>query len=262
MSTIYNQNKVRIPDPLLVEQVINSIDQEILEKILQVVFLPIKELIAPLPKRSHINKDNIPRPQNSFVIYRKDTQAKLIFENGSQSASRLDHVSRVASENWRNTSEAIRNIYNFLAQLAKKIHQETYPDYVYQPKKRSERINLITTTTSSFHQTSSDLSDNDTHSVDHSKNSLDISFSSLPILNLPKTCNNHHPRSHVTNTSTSASFNNTERENSITEENSTSSSFNEISGLRFLLPQLEHCKPIYIIDPYDRKMIDQLPLAF
>jgi hypothetical protein len=27
------------------------------------------------------------------------------------------------------------------------------------------------------------------------------------------------------------------------------------------LPQLEHCKPIYISDPYDRKMIDQLPLA-
>ncbi|RGB39686.1 hypothetical protein C1646_606251, partial [Rhizophagus diaphanus] len=79
----------------------------------------------------------VPRPQNPFVIYRRDTQAKLMVEKGSKFGSKLDFVSRVASKNWKNAPSEIRNIYSFLAQLAKKVHEETYPDYVYQPKKRS-----------------------------------------------------------------------------------------------------------------------------
>ncbi|CAB5192057.1 unnamed protein product [Rhizophagus irregularis] len=66
----YNQNnKVRAPDQLLVEQVINSIEPNIIETISNQVFLPIKELIAPLPKKSRTSK--VPRPQNPFSSFKK-----------------------------------------------------------------------------------------------------------------------------------------------------------------------------------------------
>jgi hypothetical protein len=239
----YNQNKVRAPDQLLVEQVINSIEPNIIETISNQVFLPIKELIAPLPKKSRTSK--VPRPQNPFVIYRRDTQAKLMVEKGSKFGSKLDFVSRVASKNWKNASSEIRNIYSFLAQLAKKVHEETYPDYVYQPKKRSERFNSISTT----FPISSDVSDNDSHN----SNLSDISFPSLPVLTPPADTYNNNPWSYpytniISSSPSFVSFND-------------NSNLYEMSGLRFLLPQLEHCRPIYITDPYDRKMIDRLPLA-
>lgn len=243
----YNQHKVRAPDQLLVEQVINSIEPNTIETISNQVFLPIKELIAPLPKKSRISK--VPRPQNPFVIYRRDTQAKLMVEKGSKFGSKLDFVSRVASKNWKNASSEIRNIYSFLAQLAKKVHEETYPDYVYQPKKRSERFNSISTT----FPISSDVSDSDSHN----SNLSDISFPSLPVLSLSaNTYNNNNPWSYpyANIVSSSPPFN---------SFNDSSENFTlyEMSGLRFPLPQLEHCRPIYMTDPYDRKMIDRLPLA-
>ncbi|CAI2177117.1 10517_t:CDS:1 [Funneliformis geosporum] len=258
MPTIYNQNKVRVPDPFLVEQVINSIGQETLEVILRQVFLPIKELIAPLPKKLRSNK--IPRPQNHFLIYRRDFQAKLIFEKGSQFASKLDYVSKDASKSWSKISTGIKNVYICLAQLAKKVHAATYPGYVYQPKKRIERINPIAIA-SSFKV--SGLSNIDSLTIDYS-NSLDPS---LPILTSPADIyNNYYQPCFYDTTSpispNCAPFNDTERENSLSEESFTSHTTNESSGSRFLLPQLEHCIPIYITDPYDRKMVNQLPLAF
>ncbi|CAB4385050.1 unnamed protein product [Rhizophagus irregularis] len=243
----YNQNnKVRAPDQLLVEQVINSIEPNIIETISNQVFLPIKELIAPLPKKSRTSK--VPRPQNPFVIYRRDTQAKLMVEKGSKFGSKLDFVSRVASKNWKNAPSEIRNIYSFLAQLAKKVHEETYPDYVYQPKKRSERFNSISTA----FPISSDISDNDSHN----SNLSDISFPSLPVLTPPADNynNNPWPYPYTSIVSSSSSF---------VPFNDTSENFTlyEMSGLRVPLPQLEHCRPIYMTDPYDRKMIDRLPLT-
>ncbi|RIA95779.1 hypothetical protein C1645_756741 [Glomus cerebriforme] len=242
----YNQNKVRVPDQSLVEQVINSIEPNIIEPILQQIFLPIKELIAPLPKKSRTNK--IPRPQNPFVIYRRDTQAKLVVEKGSKFGSKLDYVSRVASKNWKNASNEIRNIYSFLAQLAKKIHEETYPDYVYQPKKKSDRISSII----AAFPIPSDVSDNDSHNSCLS----DTSFPSLSALTPPADTYNNNPWPYpFTNTVSSSS--------SLASFNDTSESFtlSEMSGLRFLLPRLEHCRPIYMTDPYDRKMINKLHLA-
>ncbi|CAG8473479.1 12067_t:CDS:1 [Funneliformis caledonium] len=252
MPTIYNQLKVRVPDQFLVEQVINSVGKETLEVILRQVFLPIKELIAPLPKKLRSNK--IPRPQNHFLIYRRDFQAKLIFEKGSKFASKLDYVSKDASKSWGKISTGIKNIYVCLAQLAKKVHAATYPGYVYQPKKRIERINPITI--SSFKI--SGLSNIESF-MDYS---LDLS---LPILTSPA----HHPCYPFINTTTTspissdcASSNGAERKDSPSKKSFTSTTINECSDPRFLLPQLEHCLPIYITDPYDRKMVDQLPLTF
>ncbi|GBB97174.1 hypothetical protein RclHR1_02930023 [Rhizophagus clarus] len=241
----YNQHKVRAPDQLLVEQVINSIEPNVIETISNQVFLPIKELIAPLPKKSRTSK--VPRPQNPFVIYRRDTQAKLMVEKGSKFGSKLDFVSRVASKNWKNASSEIRNIYSFLAQMAKKVHEETYPDYVYQPKKRSERFNSI----SASFPISSDISDSDSHN----SNLSDLSFPSLPVLSLSA------DTAYINNNPWSYPYANIVSSSPPFDSSESFTLYSEMSGLRFPLPQLEHCRPIYMTDPYDRKMIDRLPLA-
>src|SRR5205814_1336616 len=159
---------------------------------------------------------------------------------------------------WKSSSSEVRNIYSFLAQLAKKIHEETYPDYVYQPKKRSERMNSISNPSSSF-TVFSDVSDNDSHSIDNS--SLpDISLPSLPDLTPPadnynNNIYNNNPWSYTTANTVSSTI--SSPSTALTDESFTLS---ETSDTRYLLPQLEHCRPIYMTDPYDRKMIDQLPL--
>ncbi|GES86956.1 hypothetical protein GLOIN_2v1679719 [Rhizophagus clarus] len=131
--------------------------------------------------------------------------------------------------------------------MAKKVHEETYPDYVYQPKKRSERFNSI----SASFPISSDISDSDSHN----SNLSDLSFPSLPVLSLSA------DTAYINNNPWSYPYANIVSSSPPFDSSESFTLYSEMSGLRFPLPQLEHCRPIYMTDPYDRKMIDRLPLA-
>ncbi|CAJ0644748.1 1453_t:CDS:2 [Entrophospora sp. SA101] len=123
----------RFPDPALINQVISELDPETRNKIDKQITLPLEELIRPTLKS---RKGNIPRPQNLFVIYRKDLQAKLVLKHGPDVGSNLALVSKRASKSWERESQSIREIFEVIAELAKKVHERIYPGYVYKPKKR------------------------------------------------------------------------------------------------------------------------------
>ncbi|CAG8432914.1 4743_t:CDS:2 [Diversispora eburnea] len=91
------QNKIKIPDSEEIKQIITSIDSTILTKIKKHTFLPLEDLVTPHPRKNRFHKE--PRPQNPFVIYRRNIQAKIAAESGSQYGSQLDYVSKVASTN-------------------------------------------------------------------------------------------------------------------------------------------------------------------
>ncbi|CAG8785002.1 14325_t:CDS:1 [Gigaspora margarita] len=102
--------------------------------------IKIEELILP-PKNSRkaakFRKDpsssSPPRPQNAFLLFRRDFYAKLTLK---QTKMRTGEVSRLASEEWRKQPKEVLWFFEILEKLAKDKHSQEYPDYKYSPKKR------------------------------------------------------------------------------------------------------------------------------
>ncbi|KAJ7571918.1 high mobility group box domain-containing protein, partial [Mycena floridula] len=68
----------------------------------------------------------IPRPANSFILFRSDVGQSLPGTNGRD-------ISRVAAEKWNTSPESIKASYSKRAQEEKAKHAIMYPDYQYRP---------------------------------------------------------------------------------------------------------------------------------
>ncbi|BFZ55098.1 hypothetical protein PYCC9005_002137 [Savitreella phatthalungensis] len=71
----------------------------------------------------------VKRPLNSFMLYRKDKQHH-VDSNNHQS------ISKIIGEMWRNETAEVKLFYDRLAQSERRKHQELYPGYKFQPKKK------------------------------------------------------------------------------------------------------------------------------
>ncbi|KAI1786305.1 hypothetical protein LXA43DRAFT_1065206 [Ganoderma leucocontextum] len=92
------------------------------------------------PRCSHSRKKkpgHIPRPPNAFLIFRSDLWNK---EKIKSSVER-DHrqISRIAGRYWQELSDAERAPYHVLAEEAKRLHAQMYPDYKYSPVYRKDK---------------------------------------------------------------------------------------------------------------------------
>ncbi|KAG7450731.1 uncharacterized protein BT62DRAFT_1001522 [Guyanagaster necrorhizus] len=86
-------------------------------------------------KGSSRRKNHIPRPLNSYFIFRKDIIDKKIITKDTENDSR--HLSRIIGELWNNLSSEEKECYDRRAEDEKIKHQDRYPNYVYQPRKRT-----------------------------------------------------------------------------------------------------------------------------
>ncbi|CAG8506574.1 11772_t:CDS:1 [Acaulospora morrowiae] len=119
----------------IVAQIIaETIDEATQIKIKKHTTLPLPELITP---SVNVRTVKNPRPQNSFVIYRRNVQAEIAKDKGTNAAGRLDFVSKHAAKKWKHESQEVKELYGFLATCAKKVHDYMYPGYVYQPKRQA-----------------------------------------------------------------------------------------------------------------------------
>jgi hypothetical protein len=106
------------------------------------------QISSPPPSQGILNttavgKEKIPRPQNSFFIFR--TEFSRLYRNSRDKKSRREDskttglpFSRMAGEAWRMLPPEEKRRYHHLAELAKEQHARDYPNYQYRPK-RSER---------------------------------------------------------------------------------------------------------------------------
>ncbi|CAJ0923704.1 21907_t:CDS:2 [Entrophospora sp. SA101] len=67
--------------------------------------LPLVKLLAPC-KKVRGKQGRITRPQNNFILYRKDYQEKVRHENPQATFS---NISKVLAENWKKESDKIKN---------------------------------------------------------------------------------------------------------------------------------------------------------
>ncbi|CAJ0626050.1 12616_t:CDS:2 [Entrophospora sp. SA101] len=70
--------------------------------------LPLVKLLAPC-KKVRGKQGRITRPQNNFILYRKDYQEKVRHENPQATFS---NISKVLAENWKKESDKIKNNNN------------------------------------------------------------------------------------------------------------------------------------------------------
>ncbi|CAG8613706.1 uncharacterized protein OCT59_024966 [Rhizophagus irregularis] len=76
-----------------------------------------------------------PRPQNSFVIYRRNKNAEL-FNVKREERKRLPEFSEISkdiADSWSKESDDVKKFFKIMARMAERLHSIKYPYYKYQP---------------------------------------------------------------------------------------------------------------------------------
>ncbi|CAG8666655.1 17832_t:CDS:1 [Funneliformis caledonium] len=94
-------------------------------------------LINNSKKRTGSNK--APRPQNPFILYRRDMSARLKAESADNKIKEAKRSKEIAIR-WKKETEEVKALFYALSRLAKQKHIEVYgKDYKYVPAKRGTK---------------------------------------------------------------------------------------------------------------------------
>ncbi|CAG8454375.1 9605_t:CDS:1 [Paraglomus brasilianum] len=124
------------PDVMLDIIISQRIPPDILKKIERRIHTPLRDLIRPGQRKSR-HRTGPPRPQNMYILYRRDLQKKINEVKGHDVGSQLEFVSKIASRGWEKIDSETRLLYNYIAECAKEFHSYIFPGYTYQPKKKA-----------------------------------------------------------------------------------------------------------------------------
>ncbi|KUI72756.1 Sporulation minus regulator 2 [Cytospora mali] len=75
----------------------------------------------------------IPRPPNSWILYRKEKSKELRQANPAMSAG---EISTEASRQWKLEEQTMKDYYQALAEEEARRHKIKYPDYRYKPGRK------------------------------------------------------------------------------------------------------------------------------
>ncbi|CAG8506339.1 1057_t:CDS:1 [Gigaspora rosea] len=78
-------------------------------------------------------KPYIPRPPNSFILYRQHHHPLILNQHPGINNS---EISRIIADHWRNLSDQEKDEWKRKAEEAKERHMKAWPDYKYQPRRR------------------------------------------------------------------------------------------------------------------------------
>lgn len=109
-----------------------------------------KKVAEKLSKKR--TRKTIPRPCNCFIIYRQEKS--LLLRKQFPNIKNCD-LSKIISDLWKEETQEVKNKYIELANRAKVEHHEKYPNYIFKPRKRSNKKikkNLVSSSSSSLIQ--------------------------------------------------------------------------------------------------------------
>ncbi|CAG8438661.1 9721_t:CDS:1 [Diversispora eburnea] len=96
--------------------------------------LPLDQLLAPC-KKTRGKRGRITRPQNAFILYRKDIQAKIKEVNPD---AKFEDVSKIVGELWKTETNQRKNNYILLSNLCCLVHQDLFPNYKFKPRPKED----------------------------------------------------------------------------------------------------------------------------
>ncbi|KAG5998094.1 hypothetical protein E4U43_002495 [Claviceps pusilla] len=79
---------------------------------------------------------HIPRPRNSWILYRQFKSRELRKDHSGITASEL---STMISSLWKNETDEEKAFWQKMAQEEDRLHKEKYPGYKYTTKKKAEK---------------------------------------------------------------------------------------------------------------------------
>ncbi|CAG8442613.1 1677_t:CDS:1 [Ambispora leptoticha] len=110
------------------------------------LFLSVEQLISPVMPNKGTSK-RIPRPLNSFMIFRRNFNAGIVAVGDSKrDRNFVAKVSSQASKAWGKASPRVKKFFSVLAEEAKLGHQRLFPEYQYSPKKKKPPSSLFNKT--------------------------------------------------------------------------------------------------------------------
>ncbi|KAF8074522.1 hypothetical protein FPV67DRAFT_1619050 [Lyophyllum atratum] len=83
--------------------------------------------------------DRIPRPPNSFILYRSEMGPRLPPPSPPGTFRTQAEISRIIGTLWRNEDPAVRAEFERRAALKKMEHEVMHPDYRYKPRSKAEK---------------------------------------------------------------------------------------------------------------------------
>ncbi|CAG8575709.1 10499_t:CDS:1 [Paraglomus brasilianum] len=92
--------------------------------------IPLDDLLGNNRK---IKKPFPPRPQNAWIIFRKNFESE--FRSRYPNSSVLE-ISRIASTHWKSQPDFVKNYFEVLSKLARQQHKHAYPGYTYAPRRQ------------------------------------------------------------------------------------------------------------------------------
>ncbi|CAG8782848.1 21290_t:CDS:1 [Cetraspora pellucida] len=123
---------------LFQKQRLNEEEHALLQNPPYQLTLSLNELLSPARKnRKNKSKpeNKIPRPQNAWVLFRKDYEANQRMRFPDK-ALKMKNVSTDAGDVWRNQPSKVKRFFEILSRLAHEQHKALYPGYKYTPKKK------------------------------------------------------------------------------------------------------------------------------
>lgn len=82
-------------------------------------------------------KNNIPRPMNSFMLYRRAYKERI--KKWGQQGDNNQMISSVAGISWNMEPAPIKDYYTRIANLEKENHTKAFPDYKFTPNKNLQK---------------------------------------------------------------------------------------------------------------------------
>ncbi|GBB88429.1 hypothetical protein RclHR1_00150025 [Rhizophagus clarus] len=122
------------------EGIVNSkTDEEIINSSNYNFTLDIETLLNnPPTTRSVMRRGEcyIPRPQNYFMLYRRNKAAEMKSEFAGLRSS---EITKQIGTMWRNETKEVKDLFYVLARLARKRHSVEYPNYKYSSRLAEKR---------------------------------------------------------------------------------------------------------------------------
>ncbi|KAF0414352.1 MATA-HMG [Gigaspora margarita] len=105
--------------------------------------LNVDDLINPSKTSRRLKKTkDPPRPQNSFVLFRRDFEVKYrLLHKDEKIVSKK--ISSLAAESWNIQPPSVKSFFKQLEFKAFNKHKEMFPNYRYQPNKKKQTPNNV-----------------------------------------------------------------------------------------------------------------------
>ncbi|RIA99648.1 hypothetical protein C1645_850025 [Glomus cerebriforme] len=121
----------------------SQIDPEILLKSFLSQTPPPYQLTIPLDKllNTYPKSDGtIPRPKNSFILFRNDFNEKIkkhYFLN-----MKVGEFSIIVGQEWKNQPPSVLQFFQVLSLVSRQRHKTMYPNYKYKPQKKGKKSKI------------------------------------------------------------------------------------------------------------------------